>query len=102
MRFVRLALELGMKLAGNEKRMVLQFNNLHEFAVRRSAAENESLLLEQLAIGVVELVPMAMALVDQERAVKMRRQRAHAQLAWLRTKPHGAALLCDFLLLVEK
>ena len=46
MRLVRLALELGMELAGDEERVVRQFDDLHQLAVRRQAAEDEARLLE--------------------------------------------------------
>ena len=46
MRLVRLALEFGMKLAGDEERMVRQFDDFHQLAVGRQAAEDEIRLLE--------------------------------------------------------
>ena len=55
--------------------------------------KHEIRLLEPLAIGVVELVTMAVALIDHERPVELRRLRPHDQLARLRPEPHRAALL---------
>ena len=52
-------------------------------------------LLEFLAVGVVEFVAVAVAFVDDERAVKLRRLRADHQLAGLRAQPHRAAFLGD-------
>ena len=50
-----------------------QFDDLHQLAVGRKAAEHKARLLEFFAVGVVEFVAVAVALVDDERAVKLRR-----------------------------
>ena len=71
-RLVRLAQKFRMKLARDEKRMVLEFNDLDQLAVRRKTTENESGLLEFFAVVVVELVAVAVALVDDKRAVESR------------------------------
>src|SRR2546425_7679307 len=91
-RLVRLAEELGVKLAGQEEGMILQLDHLDQLAVGRRAAENHALALELLAVGIVEFVAMAMALVYNERAVDLLRLRAHHQLARLRAQAHRAAL----------
>src|SRR5882762_5106386 len=89
---VRFAAEFGVKLAGDEKRVIRQFDYLDQFAVRRRAAEDEVGLLEFVAIGVVEFVTMTMPFVDHKRAVKLGGHRTHHQLARLRAQPHRAAL----------
>src|ERR1039458_9158558 len=66
MRLVRLAQKLRVKLARNEKRMVLEFDDFHELAVGRQAAENKPGLFKFLAVGVVEFVAVAVAFVDHE------------------------------------
>ena len=66
MRLVRLAQEFRMELARDEKRMVLQLDHFHQFAVRRQAAEDKARLLEFLALGVVEFVAVPVAFVDHE------------------------------------
>ena len=102
MRFGRFTLEFRVELAGDVKGMVTQLNDFYELAVGRKAAEHETRRLEHLAVGIVEFVAMAMAFVHQERAVEVRRARAHDQLAGLRAKTHGAALLRDLLLFVQQ
>lgn len=66
MRLMRFAQELGMELARKVERMIFEFDNFHEFAVRRSATENKTGFFELIAIRVVELEAMAMAFVDDE------------------------------------
>src|SRR5262245_56249903 len=53
-----LALELGVELDGQEPGVVLQFDDLDELAVGAGAGDDEAGLLEDLAVGVVELVAM--------------------------------------------
>ena len=96
MRLVRLAQKFRMELAGDEKRMVLQLDDFDQFAVRRKAAENKAGLLEFFAVGVVEFVAVAVAFVDDKRAVKLARLRADDQLARLRAEPHRAAFFGHF------
>ena len=84
MRLVRLAVEFGMKLARDKKRMVGQFDDLDQFSVRRIAAENEIRLGEPVAVGVVEFVAVTVPFVDDERPVKLRGLAAHHELARLR------------------
>ena len=66
MRLVRLAQKLRVKLARNEKRMVLEFNDFDQLAVGRQAAENKTGLFKFLAVGVVEFVAMPVTLVHHE------------------------------------
>src|SRR5438552_1862401 len=87
MRLVRFAAEFGMKLAGDEKRVVQQFDHLDQLAVGRGAAEDEIRFLELVAVGVVEFVAVTVPFVDDERAVEFGRQRTHHQLARLCPQP---------------
>src|SRR5438477_7563568 len=96
------ALKFRVELAGDEEWMILQFDYFDQLAIRRETAEDETGLFETLAVGVVEFVTVPMALVNQESAVEVVRQRAHHQLAGLRAEPHCAAFFGDFLLLVEQ
>jgi hypothetical protein len=66
MRLVRLAQKLRVKLAGDEKGMILEFNDFNQLAVGRQAAENKTGLFKFLAVGVVEFVAVAVAFVDHE------------------------------------
>ena len=71
MRLVRLALKFGMELRGDEEWVRRDFDNLDQFAIRRRAAKNETGLLKLLTILVVELVTMAVALVNDEGAINL-------------------------------
>src|ERR1017187_512131 len=66
MRLGRVAQKLRGKLARNKKRMVLEFNDFHELAVGRQAAENKAGFFKFIAVGVVEFVAVAVAFVDHE------------------------------------
>jgi hypothetical protein len=83
MGLVRFALELGMKLAGDEEGVFRVFNDLDQFSIRCVTAENKTGFLESLTISVVELVTVAMTLVHHKGAVKPGGFRADYQLAGL-------------------
>src|SRR5256885_3335962 len=84
MRLMGLAVEFGVELAGDKKRMLRQFDDLDQLAVRSVATENEPGFLETLAISVVEFVAVPMSLVDDERSVEAGGPGAHHQPARLR------------------
>ena len=69
-RAVGLAQKFRMRLGGDEVRVRGDLNHLHQLVVRRSTTNNESGALEGLAVGVIELVAVAMALRDDLLAVK--------------------------------
>src|SRR6266511_6339775 len=73
---VRFAAEFGMKLAGDEKRVIEQFDDFNQLAVGRRAAEDKVGLLKLVAVGVVEFVAVPMPLVDHKGAVKFGGQRS--------------------------
>ena len=95
------ALEFRVRLSGHVVGMILQFNELHQGAIGRGTAKDEILGLELLAIGVVELVAVAVAFVDLLGAVQLGCLAAGRQFAGLRAEPHGAAHVSDILLFVE-
>src|SRR5215471_16518275 len=101
MRLVRLAMELRVELAGDEKRMLRQFDDLHELAIGRMSAEPKPSFLKTFAVGVVEFVPVTMPFVYNECAIKPRRLCSHHKLAGLRAQPHGATLFRHPRLFVE-
>lgn len=72
-RGVGFAQEFRMELARQIKRMVPELDQLDELAVRGRARENESGLFESCAIGVIELIPVPMAFVDDEGSIKLSR-----------------------------
>src|SRR5712691_10433412 len=91
-RLVRLALEFRVELAGDKERMIFQLDYFDQLSIRGKPAEDEPGLFKALAVGVVELVAMAVALVDEEGTIEMIGQGAHDQLTRLGAQSHGAAL----------
>ena len=63
------ALELGVGLAGDEEGMVGQLDHLHQALVGGEARNHETAFHKRVAIGVVHLVAVAVALVDDGLAV---------------------------------
>src|SRR2546425_3912177 len=94
-RLMWFAVKFGMELAANEERVFSQFDDFHQLAVRRKAAEDKTGLLELIAISVVELVSVAVAFVYYKSAVKPLGSGSHYQLAWLAAQPHGTAFVSD-------
>ena len=74
LRAQRAGLELGVVLRGDEERVVGQLDDLHQAVVRRGAAADEARLLQPLAQVVVDLVAVAVALVDHRLAVDLARR----------------------------
>src|SRR5690606_12617604 len=71
MRPQRLRLELRVELHGQEERMVGQFDDFDKLAVKRPPGDTQPRLGQHLLVGVVELVAMPMALVDDLFAVEL-------------------------------
>jgi hypothetical protein len=91
----RLRFELGMELHGDVPRVAGQLRDLDELAVGRSPGDAQPVLGERALVQTVELVAVAMALVDQRGAVDALRQRARRQLAGVRAEAHRAAEIVD-------
>ena len=98
------ALELGMRLRGDEPRVQVaaQLDHLDQLAIRARAGHDQAGRLQLLAVRAVELVTMTMALLHQRLAIRLRRERACDERARIRAKAHGAALLGHALLLIEQ
>ena len=93
------ALELGVGLAGDEEGMVGQLDHLHQALVGGEARNHETPFHKGVAIGVVHLVAVAVALVDDGLAVGRCRAGAGHHLAGIGPEAHGAALVFHVLLL---
>ena len=65
-RLVRLAQKLRMKLARQKERVILQFDDFDQLAIRRVAAEYKASFLETFAVRIVELESMSMTFVNHE------------------------------------
>ena len=92
------ALELGMELAGHEPGMVAQLDDLDEPAVGRLAGQDHPGRLEGLAVAVVDLEPVAVALVDELLAVDRGCLRAGRQAGRVEPEPHRPALVLELAL----
>src|SRR5581483_8383531 len=90
-----------MELTAEEPRMARKLHDLDQVVVGRGAGGLESGLLERLAIGVVDLVAMAMALGDPAAAVERLGKRARADDARIGAQAHRAALALDRLLFLH-
>ena len=73
--------------------MVLELDDLDETAVRRLAGQGHAGRLERLAVPVVDLEPVAMALVDDLVTVDRRRLGAGRELGRVEAQAHRAALV---------
>src|ERR1700720_19255 len=71
--------ELGMELTGHEPRVIGQLDDLHELLLGPDAGDAQPVLLELGQIVVVDLVAMAVALLDQSLPVGPRGGAALAQ-----------------------
>src|SRR5208283_4075626 len=85
------ALQLGVILHADEPGMIGNLNRLGEGAVRRGSGEDHALLFQPRAIGVVDLVAMAMALRNIEPAVNLSDARSFPQPRRIGAEPHRAA-----------
>src|SRR6267142_2560041 len=100
-RLVRFAVEFGMELAGDKKRVFWQFDDFDQFAVGCMSTEAEAGLFELFTVRVIEFVAMTVAFVYDEGAIEPGRFRADDKLAGLRAETHRAAFFCDAGLLIE-
>src|SRR5450759_1928266 len=100
-RFHGLGFELGMELAAEIPRMVADLADLDVGIIGRLAGDLETRRLQALFVFAVELVAVAMALVDLARAVGFVCHAALGQAASPASQPHGAAQLVDTLEFAE-
>src|SRR4029077_6035746 len=88
-------LELRVELTADEPRVIGQLDDLYERAVGREAGAAHAVFGEHVAIGVRNLVAMAMPLADLERPVGGARARAGRQLTGVGPQPHRPPQLLD-------
>src|SRR6185436_14902091 len=91
-------LEFRMELAPHEPRMLLEFDDFHELAVRAQAGQAHAPLHELVAVLVGDLVAMAMPLADLRHAIHLGDFRSTRESRGVRTEPHRAAHVSDVLL----
>src|SRR5215218_11494294 len=92
-------LELRMELRGDVERVIGELDYLHEALVRRGSTRDQALVLEPPSQHVVDLVAVAMALIDHRLAVDLASARSVVELYRVGAEPHRATHVRDLLLL---
>ena len=87
MRSVWTGFQLRMSLCGNEERMILQLNHLDDAAVRGKAGECQSIVGQDTAEVIVDLIAVAVALMDSFFAIESVSLGILVQDTRIRTKP---------------
>src|SRR6185503_17908197 len=95
MRPRRLRLEFRVELNGQVPRMARQLGNLHELAVGRSPGDPQAVLHERSLVQAIELVAVAVALLDLPRAVHTMSERTRRDVARVAAEPHCPAELVN-------
>src|SRR4051794_4314450 len=96
-------LELGVVLRGDEERVVLEFDDLDQPLVGRRARSDQARGLQPRTQADVDLVAVAVALVDDALVVIERtRARARVELDGVGPEPHRPAEVGDLLLLGQQ
>ena len=96
---VRAALELGVELGTQVEVTARNLDSLDQAAVRAGACNDQALFLKLGAELVVELIAVAMALVDVQCAVALGHPGARGDGAGVLAQAHRAALRLDTLLI---
>ena len=98
------ALELGVGLGGDEERVHRpgQLDELDEAVVGRGARAAQPALLQPAAVAGVELVAVAVALVDDLGVVGLPHDGVGPQHRRVGAEPHRAALVDDLALVVHQ
>src|SRR5262249_18022566 len=94
--------ELGMELAGDEVGMLGQLHDLDKLLLGPQAGDAQTVLLELRQVIVVELVAMAVSLLDDPLPVQARGPRALAEEDRVEPQSHGAALVGEAALLGQQ
>ena len=92
-------LNSGWNWRGHEPRVVLELHDLDEPAVGRLAGQDHAGALQRRAVLVVDLEPVAVALVDDLLAVGLGGLRARRELRRVQPQPHRAALVLQLALI---
>ena len=90
--FERAGGELWMKLHPDKPGMITQLDCLDQSAVRRETAKNHALGSEEFTVGVVELIPMAMAFGYFFLRIQAQGQTLVGQNTGVGAESHGAPL----------
>src|SRR5580704_14874501 len=91
--------ELRMELRPEHPGMVAQLTDLHQGTVGRNPAGDQTRMGKQAAVGVIELVTMAVPLGHDIGPVGPVSATARRKAAWVGPEPHRSALLLNTTLL---
>src|SRR4051812_25250955 len=94
-RLQRLGLELRVELHGDVPGVIPPLDDLDELAVEGAAHDLHAVVGQGLLVEAVELVAVAVALLDHVLAIQLARQRAWLQGARVRAQAHRAAEIVD-------
>src|SRR5687768_624287 len=98
MRARRPRLQLGVELTADEPGMFRKLDHLDQLAVRRESAQPEPMLDEEVAVGVRDLIAVAVPLTHLGHAIYLGRARAAREPAGIGPEAHRAAHVGDMLL----
>src|SRR5579883_2339822 len=98
---MRFAMEFGMKLAGDEERVIGKFNDLDQLSVRRKSTKNKTCVGESLAVSVIELVTVPVPFLNDESSVQAGGPGSDDELTRLGSKAHGSAFPGHLGLLIQ-
>src|SRR6266849_2684743 len=91
MRLERPRLELGMKLHADEPRMILILDHLGQESVGRHAGKAHAVLLEPVLVTSIDLIAMAVALGNLDRAVYFAHPATALEQSGIGAEPHRAS-----------
>src|SRR3974390_3402762 len=91
MRRERARLQLGMELHTDEPGMIFIFDHLRQQSIGGNPAKPQSMLLEAVLIGGIDLITMALPLGDFSLAVYFIDPTAAFEHSRVGAEPHGAA-----------
>src|SRR5207244_6932856 len=87
--------KLRVELSGHEVRVIGDFDDLDQLLLGPDAREVQAVLFQILHVIVVDLVAMAVTLVDDRLSVDPGRRAALGEHHRIEPEPHGAALVSD-------
>ena len=83
MRLFGAGLEFRMELTGDKKRMVFQLDHFYDSVVRRQAAKSHAVLLKRIPILIINLISVAVPLINQSVMVNISRFGSRYKYTWI-------------------
>ena len=94
--------KLGVELPGDEVRVLRDLDDLDELLLRPDPRDPEPVLLEPVDVVVVDLVSVAVPLLDDPLSVQARGEASLAEHDWIEAQAHRPALIGDRALLGQE